>query len=188
MRLFIALDLPTEVSAALGEVVERLRPLANLRWSPVENLHITTKFIGELPEEKLDEAREALNGLASRGPLLVRVGGLGWYPNARNPRVLWAGVWGGEALTNLARETDEALERIGVPGETRPYAPHLTLARVGRATTNGALREEVERCGGAVFGELEVARFWLYESRRAPGGSVYTKLSAFPFRGAAERL
>ncbi len=188
MRLFTALDLPPEVLAALAGAVEPLRPLGKLRWSAVENLHITTKFIGELPEERLDEARTALNWLAARGPIPVRVAGLGWFPKTGNPRVLWAGIWGGEALKELARETNEALARIGVPGETKPYAPHLTLARVGRATVNDALREEVDNGSGAEFGEFEAARFWLYESRLAPGGSVYTKLSAFPFRGAAEPL
>lgn len=187
MRLFTALDLPLEVTAALGDVIERLRPLAKLRWSPVEHLHITTKFIGELPEEKLEEARAALNVLAERGAFPVGVGRLGWFPNARMPRVLWAGVSGGEALTELARETDAALGRIGIGCETKPYAPHLTLARVGRATAGEGLHEEVERLGGAEFGEFEADRFWLYESRLAPGGSVYTKLSAFPFAGTSTR-
>ncbi len=188
MRLFTALDLSPEVLAALGNASARLRPLAKLRWSPVENLHITTKFIGELPEERLDEARAALGGLAAREAFPVRVSGLGWFPDARNPRVLWAGIQGGEALTNLARDTGAALERIGVSSETKAYAPHLTLARGGRMAMNGALLQEVQRGSGAEFGEFTAERFWLYESRLAPGGSVYTKLSAFPFRGAAEPL
>lgn len=187
MRLFTALDLPLEVTAALGDAIERLRPLAKLRWSAAGNLHITTKFVGELPEEKLDEARAALNGLAQRGKFPVRVAGLGWFPNARMPRVLYAGVWGGEALTELARDTGEVLGPIGIAHETKPYAPHLTLARVGRATASEEFHEEVEGFTSARFGEFEVDRFWLYESRVASGGSVYTKLSAFPFDGGAAR-
>src|SRR5713101_8443752 len=65
MRLFTAIDIPEEVRAALRSLLARLRPLANLRWSPVENMHITIKFIGEWPEARLGEIQEALRKVAS---------------------------------------------------------------------------------------------------------------------------
>src|SRR5205085_1953986 len=128
-RLFTAIDLPAETRAALGALLDRLRPLAPLRWSPVENLHITTKFIGEWPEARLDGVKRALATVAPQ-PVAIGVRGLGWFPDANRPRVLWAGIDAGAPLKNLARETERAVAKLGVTVEMREYSPHLTLARI----------------------------------------------------------
>src|SRR5277367_344625 len=104
MRLFAAIDLPPEVSERLEELMAKLRPLAAIAWSPCSNLHITTKFIGEWPEDRLAELERALS-LGIRAPVPVRVAGLGFFRDRSLPRVFWAGVEASAPLVVLAQET-----------------------------------------------------------------------------------
>src|SRR5437764_2020465 len=92
MRLFAGLELPDEVVANLERLLDRLRPTARLHWSPPANLHITTKFIGAWPPERLTELREALGGLPPHHPIEVLVRHLGFFPNPHSPRVFWCGI------------------------------------------------------------------------------------------------
>src|SRR5580704_3259512 len=92
MRLFTGLDLPGEVIAKMEDLLARLRPTAPLRWSSAANLHITTKFIGAWPEERLDELKASLAGLPSRDPISVHVRNIGAFLNPNKPRFFWGGV------------------------------------------------------------------------------------------------
>ena len=181
MRLFTAIDLPPEVAARLDALIARLRPLAQIGWSPAVNLHITTKFIGQWPEARLPELRQALANLQSREPIPISAGGLGFYPDPKSPRVFWAGVKAPPQLADFAGEADEALSKLGVAPESRAYSPHITLARIKPSGGLTAFRKEVERLGEPDFGSFAADRFFLYLSKPGPSGSVYTKLSEFPF-------
>src|SRR5690349_17994549 len=92
MRLFTGLDLPAEVAGNLEQLIQRLKPAARIHWSPPANLHITTKFIGEWPEERLDELNAALSALEPRAPIVVHVRRVGFFPNPHAPRVFWCGI------------------------------------------------------------------------------------------------
>ncbi len=181
MRVFTAVDLSEEVRAGLGSLLRRLRPAARLSWSPADNLHITTKFIGEWPEARFEEISRALSAVPPNGPIEITVKGLGWFPNERRPRVFWAGVEGGDALRTLAQSTDRAVAALGVPTEPRPFSPHLTLARIrDQAPLEGlraALRSLPAGCGFD-FGSFRAGEFVLYLS----AGGKYTRLAAFPLK------
>ena len=183
MRLFTAIDLPPEVTGRLDGLIAKLRPLANIRWSPAANLHITTKFIGQWSEERLAELQVALAGMSCRAPIPIRVSGLGFFPNRKSPRVFWAGVGAPAELGALARDTDAVLAKLGAEPESRAYSPHLTLARIrqGAPALTLGLWPEVERLGQPDFGSFVSDRFYLYLSKPGRSGSVYTKLSEFPF-------
>jgi 2'-5' RNA ligase len=181
MRLFTAVDLPDEVVSTLARLIGELRPKARIKWSPADNLHITTKFIGEWPDERLDRLTAALASLGSREPIPIEVRGLGFFPNPHSPRVFWAAVHAPAALADLARETEAALERIGIAAEKRPFSPHLTLARIKEPVPLQALRQAIAELPSLEFGAFTVDRFYLYRSTLNPAGSVYTKLSDFPF-------
>jgi len=181
MRLFTAIDLPVEVRDRLDELIARLRPLAHINWSPPENLHITTKFIGQWHEDRLPQLQTALAGLGSRPPMRIRVSGLGFYPHPKSPRVFWAGVEASRELAILAADTNVALSKLKIEPEVRAYSPHLTLARIRKPTALSSFRKEVERLGQPEFGDFVVDRFFLYLSKPGPAGSVYTRLSEFPF-------
>jgi 2'-5' RNA ligase len=181
MRLFAGIDLPAEVRDELERLLGRLRPTARLKWSLADNLHVTTKFIGEWPSDRLNELVAALGGLPGRAPFQIAIRGLGWFPNSHNPRVLWAGVSAAPALAALAGETDEALARLGAAPEARAYSPHLTLARIKDQAALAGVRQAIAALPSEDFGEFTADRFHLYLSQRGASGSVYTKLEEFTF-------
>jgi RNA 2',3'-cyclic 3'-phosphodiesterase len=179
MRLFIGLDLPEDVVRNLEDLLARLRPTARIRWSPPENLHITTKFVGEWPAERLDEMKQMLASVPVRPPFAVRLQDTGFFPNERAPRVFWCGI-GAPELKSLAADTDDATAQLGVERENRPFSPHLTLARIKEPLDLKPLREVLSHLPSRDFGSFQVRSFFLYRSQMRGGGSVYTKLAEFP--------
>jgi 2'-5' RNA ligase len=180
MRLFTGIDLPAEVVTNLENLLVLLKPAASINWSPPENLHVTTKFIGEWPDDRLDELKTALHTLPARPAIPIAIGKLGFFPNPHLPRVFWAGIHAGEALAQLARETEDALAPLGIAREQRAFSPHLTLARIKTPGKQPALLQAVAQLPSLEFGAFTADRFFLYRSQTAPSGSVYTKLAEFP--------
>jgi 2'-5' RNA ligase len=180
MRLFTALDLPPEVVRTLDALLDRLRPAARIKWSPPANLHVTTRFIGAWPEERLLDLRAALAGLPNYPPIPIRIRKLGFFPNPHSPRVFWAGVEASPDLAALAVATDRALDPLGLKPEGRPFSPHLTLARIKERVPLQKLGEAIAALPSLDFGGFSADRFFLYQSRPGPAGSVYTKLAEFP--------
>jgi 2'-5' RNA ligase len=118
-----------------------------------ENLHVTLKFIGEVPETKLAAIRNALAGVRPDQSVTLDFRGLDFFPNDKHPRVFWAGIEASPNLKTLAADVDRATEKLGIPREQRPFTPHLTLARFeppGSARRT-SLRDPGKRC----------ARFWI---------------------------
>ena len=175
MRLFAAIDIPDDVKTKLRDLVDRVKPAARISWSPVEHLHVTTKFIGEWPEDRLEEMKRTLASVGSPGVIEIVVRGIGWFPSPGNPRVFWAGVEGGETLKTLAHATEEAVHSIGVPRETRNFTAHLTLARIRERVPMEPLHKALEQAGPYEFGSFLATTFYLYLSK----GGRYTKLADF---------
>ncbi len=175
MRLFTAVDIPDSIKDGLANMIERLRPAAHLKWTHVDKLHITTKFIGEWPEDRLPEMTAALKGVGSPGAIQIAVRGLEWVPDPRHPRMLWAGVDAAPGLASLARETEEAVAALGVAVEDRKFAPHLTLARIRDHSAAKALRSMIEAGRQTDFGSFTASAFYLYLSQN----DRYTKLAEF---------
>jgi RNA 2',3'-cyclic 3'-phosphodiesterase len=183
MRLFVAMDIPAEVRAAISAVVAKLRPAApKARWVRIEGLHVTLKFIGETPEENVGAIRSALGSVPFRAPIEVRFRGLGFFPNPRHPRVFWAVVEADAALAALAASVDAALNPLGIPREVRAFAPHLTLARFDPPHAQETLHAAIEKSGPLEFGSTIAAEFHLYQSVLKRGGAEYTRLATFPLR------
>ena len=180
MRLFTGIKLPPPVIGKLEEAMTKLKPTADIQWSPLENLHITTKFIGERPESELEELKRSISSLPRRDAFSVEIRGLGWFPNPHSPRIFWAGVHGGEALGTLAGDTEQALAKVGIEPENRAYSPHLTLARIKAPVSLVALRQAVAQLSSFDFGSFPVDRFFLYRSKTSPKGSIYSVLAEFP--------
>lgn len=184
MRLFTGIELPEEVREKLERLLMHLRPCAHLKWSPVYNLHVTLKFIGELPERRLPELEGVLRGVVRRDPIAAEVKGLGWYPNPHHPRVFWAGVQGGEGLPKLVKDIDVATTPLGIAAEERPFNAHLTLARIKEPAPLQALRSAIAQLESVEFGAFRVDRFYLFRSQPGSAGSIYTKLSEYTFQPA----
>jgi 2'-5' RNA ligase len=184
MRLFTAIELPSDVLLRLERLISALRPEALIKWSPLDNLHVTVKFIGEWPETRLEELGNRLGTLLLRQPFDLEIRDLGWFPNDRSPRVLWAGVHGGGELLQLARDTETCLEPLGIAKEQRPFSPHLTLARIKNPVPLRRLREGVQGMQPAAFGSFRVSHFTLFRSEPGSNASIYRQLSAFRFQSA----
>jgi 2'-5' RNA ligase len=170
------------VADNLNELLQRLRPSARINWTPLANLHLTTKFIGQWPEERLPELTAALDTLRQRAPIRISAHGIGWLPNPHSPRILFVGVKAEGGLAALATDTDRTLEPLGVAPETRKYSPHLTLARIKEpGIPLASLRQAIADNDVQDFGEWTARGFHLYLSKPGPKGSVYTQIADFSF-------
>lgn len=184
MRLFTAIDLPEEILLRLERLISALRSEALINWSPLDNLHITTKFIGQWPDARLEEVHAALSNMAPREPFEIELKNLGWFPNARVPRTFWIGVHGA-ALDQLARDTEQQLEPLGIPRESREFSPHLTLARIKTPVSLRRLHAKVDEMQPASLGHFRASQFALYRSDPGSNASIYRKLRAYRFASAA---
>lgn len=190
MRLFVAFDLPDEVRRALTGLMEQLKPKCReARWVRPESMHLTLKFIGHAvadgDSKKLGELRAALASVRSDQPVDLRFHGVGFFPNARRPRVIWCGVKTSPNLAKIAADIEAALEPLGIPRETRDFAPHLTVARIEPPRSNEALTRAAEELMSSDFGSAHPAEFYLFESKLKRSGAEYTKLETYPFVKAA---
>jgi 2'-5' RNA ligase len=180
MRLFTGFDLSADVIRRLDGLLDQLRPTANIKWSPPANLHVTIRFIGEWPDARLPDLRSALAALPSHPAVSIHVRQLGFFPNPYSPRIFWAGVEASPELVAVATGTDRAIQSLGLPPETRPYRPHLTLARIKEPVAIQKLRESIAALPSDDFGTFAAGSFFLYQSLTGASGSVYTKLAEFP--------
>jgi 2'-5' RNA ligase len=180
VRLFVALDIPHSVSEALAGLSHQLsRTGDGARWVRLEGVHVTLKFIGETPLDRVAGVRAALGEVRGFSPIDLHFAGLGFFPNTRRPRVLWAGVTAGPALKALAAAIETRLEPLGIPREERDFNPHITLARFDSPQGLGTLRAAVEKLGAPEFGRARAAEFHLYQSVLKRGGAEYTRLASY---------
>ena len=114
----------------------------------------------------------------------MEIRNLGWFPNERSPRVLWAGVDGGEQLFKLVHDTEDCLMRLGIPKEDRGFSAHLTLARIKNPVPLQRLRQRVEELQPAALGKFPVSRFVLFRSDPGSNASIYRKLREYRFEVA----
>jgi 2'-5' RNA ligase len=194
MRIFIGIDLDSEVRGRITRFVEGVQGFApDARWVRPESLHVTLKFIGEQTAEQVGAITERLGGVESNA-FDIRAGGYGFFPTVKAPRVFWIGIHAGPQLAALAESIDVAVAELGIPREDRPFSPHLTLARAGKSgspkwrkgdgpnTAFAGLEKRLAARGDPDFGTMTAREFILYQSQLSPGGSKYTKLQRFPLQ------
>jgi 2'-5' RNA ligase len=182
MRLFVGVNLPSEVRERLAAEQDRLRRAqADVSWVREENIHATLKFLGETEEKRLDRIRSALFEVArGSAAFRIRVSGLGSF-GGRVPRVVWVGIQeGAEPLSRLAKDVEAAMARQGFPKEKRGFTAHITLGRVRSARNAESLLAALVQAEAGPFGSVEVNQFELMRSELRPTGSVYTVLAEFP--------
>jgi 2'-5' RNA ligase len=186
VRVFVALDIPEEVRAALGALVARLRPVSRAaRWTRIEGVHLTLKFIGEIQPEKIEAIQASLAQIRFPRPIGMKFHNVGFFPNERRPSVFWAGVETDAELGGLAAAVEASLEPLGIAKERRTFSPHLTLARFKTidGSTLNRLDEAISIAGPLEFGAGIAKDFHLYQSILKPGGAEYTRLTTFRFAG-----
>jgi 2'-5' RNA ligase len=172
VRAFIAVDLPVDMRSTSGRTTK----------APT---HLTLRFLGEVRAEEVPEIGRALGrAVEDRPAFQVHLRGVGAFPNARVPKVVWIGIEeGARELTEIANRISEELELLGRPREPRPFVPHLTLMRVrDRRSSEEAYRWltlEAERD----FGTLPVREVFLKESRLTREGPIHTVIQTSPLMG-----
>jgi 2'-5' RNA ligase len=192
IRAVIAIPLPhrlLERLAALQRQLEAQVPSRSVRWVRGEGIHLTLKFLGDTPAEKLPDIQQALAAVARHAPACsFTIEGLGCFPNPRRPRVVWTDVQEPTGrLAALQDAIEEVMAPFGYPPEGRGFTPHLTLGRVRRRTP----RSDVARVGEVVssttvgpLGEVLADHFALIRSVLKPAGAEYTTLEEFSLRGS----
>lgn len=181
MRAFVAIELPQEIRRALAAEQERLREAATgARWTHPQGIHLTLKFLGEVPQDQVAGVEKALRGIGAFEPFRLQVKGFGFFPEAARPRVLWAGVDAPPQLAQLAVRVEAALAPLGFVPEKRDFSPHLTLARFRIPHRQPKLQKLIEENDRSVLGDFEVSEFFLWESKLAPQGAQYGKVARFP--------
>jgi len=190
IRCFIAIELSQELRdrvAAIQASLQRDEWSDQVRWVRPENVHLTLKFLGNVPEERITAINQAIReAIAVVGvvPFTLRVVGLGAFPNFRRPAVIWVGVEDGiERLLRLQEGIEAAMERLGFQREDRPFHPHLTLGRVNRRASSGYRRKLGEALQARQVGEIgymRVEEISLMRSQLHPQGAIYTQLATHP--------
>ncbi len=174
MRLFVGVPIVDEARREIVALLGRLREGDwPVRWVHDEGLHLTLKFFGEVAPERLEVIEEAVR-IAGRntGALELRLDGIGAFPSAVRPRVLWVGVEAPPALELLYDRVERGAEAIGFPPEGAPFRPHVTLGRVreGHRLPSGGLEDAGHSLQPAPF---LGSRLVLYESVLTTQGPRY---------------
>jgi 2'-5' RNA ligase len=183
IRSFIAIELPEEAKRGLGRLRSELerQEHAFVKWVDPEGIHLTLKFLGNIPSKQVAGVTEAMEG-AIRGipPFHLEISGLGAFPNLRQPRVLWVGIDGElDKLSGLQRNIDSALIPLGFTKEERSFVPHLTLARIRERASPGERRTFSELVVSTIFEDkyyVGVDAISLMRSQLTPAGAIYTRL------------
>jgi RNA 2',3'-cyclic 3'-phosphodiesterase len=182
-RLFFAIRPADHVlDAALAEISRLKESEADVKWLDREHLHVTLRFLGEVPDEKVAAVRELLlvTCRAAR-PLDLRSGGIGTFPRWPRPRVIWGAVYGRSeesqaGLERLREALNEGATALGFPSDDRGrFVAHLTFGRFRSQKNSFALRNLIGS-NTSQYGDFQVSELLLIQSRLSPSGSTYTVL------------
>jgi 2'-5' RNA ligase len=188
LRTFIAVEIPLEVRQAVyhatSDLQERIGSL--VRWVPMENMHLTLKFLGDISPAHVDLLTQMLQAETTLFNCFdLRLTGLGSFPNLKRPRVIYIGIHAPVALETLQRGIEAASRRLGYESEERGFSPHLTIGRVKQnvtATEQQQIRRALEESKIDLLGTARVDSVHLYKSDLKPSGSVYTRLYSAPLK------
>ncbi len=192
LRLFAAIAIPEPVRKEMIGVQRELKPLAlgDVRWTNAEQLHLTLKFLGNVPAASIATVKNSLAGACAEiRPFSLRARSVGFFPDARSPRVIWVGF---EDDENVLADLQMRVERLLKPFVEKPgaerFLAHATLGRFQkyRRYKSEKLLQRALSFAGHVFGEWRVDGVGLFRSDLSPTGAIHTLLAAFPLAGKIE--
>jgi len=192
LRLFIAIELPTSVSQALGALQTHLGSGTDrsAKWVAPAGIHLTLVFLGDVPSPRVPHIADALARAAQgAGPFSLHLAGAGCFPSLQRPRVIWVGLEGDTSrLAHLQRDVADRMERLGFPAERRPFTPHLTLARIRDTAQPDEARRLAEAVARLAVPHIAftVTSIGLIRSELQPAGAVYTRLAESPLEGSVK--
>jgi 2'-5' RNA ligase len=180
-RLFIATPLSADAVAAVTDVVRTVRDLGlpagarDVRWVRLDGLHLTQRFLGPTPDDRIEAAATAVRAAAiGVAPIAIQLGGAGRFPPRGRPRTLWIGLTlGVEELGALSRRVDDALAAAGWPRDDRSNHPHLTLARSDGVAAGSLVAERLATAMAGRLIDATLDRLVLFESVTGGGPARY---------------
>ena len=183
IRAFIAINLSPDVLDRIEQVASDLKKRMDtvpIRWVPVDNIHLTLKFLGNVSTANLEILKDILGKVvANHHECDISVGGIGVYPKAHNPRVIWVGMKVPQELINLQHELEIETARLGYSREHRPFSPHLTFGRVSRnasADDVHVIAEILDNYKVGFLGATRLRTIYLFRSDLTPEGAEYTPI------------
>src|ERR1044071_1249338 len=188
LRAFIAVELPLEIRKTVCTATSKLQNEigALVRWVPIENMHLTLKFLGDVSPSNVELLSQMLRAeMELFNCFDLRLNGLGSFPNLKRPRVLYIGIQAPAALEALQRGIESASNRLGYGSEEPGFSPHLTIGRVKQnitATEQQTIRHALESTKIDLLGTARVNSVELFKSDLRPTGSVYTRLYSASLR------
>ena len=194
VRVFLAIELPDEVTAALASVTEAVGSagVRGVRIVRPQHVHLTLKFLGGVPSSDIDAIVAAVTlAVEAQRPFTLALGGTGAFPTGTKPRVLWVGVSGDlPALRQLHAGIEGALEPLGYERESRGYSPHLTVARIRDGTPPEDGRRALDAMSSAdrfvSRARIDVRSVSLMRSILRPEGARYERLAGIPLLQVAQ--
>jgi 2'-5' RNA ligase len=187
-RLFVGIRVSVPTSNALAACAETLARRAkdarlDLKWVAPTNYHVTLKFLGWTRDDTIGAVRDALAGaLAGVQPFRFRTARLGAFPSLDKASVLWAGTEDGTALVAVAARIETALVALGFPADSRPFHPHVTVARLRETRP---IKEVVLPMSEQMFSDTRVEGVILFESETKSSSSVYREVCRIGFKPAS---
>lgn len=186
MRTFIAIEIPDDIKKQMAETQRRLNTGdLDASWPRPEGIHLTLKFLGEIPESKVGDITKALE-LASEGVgrFRLEIAGMGAFPNARSPRVVWVGLTGDlDKLKTLQAAIEDSTVRVGLDREDKPFKPHLTLARIKYIRSRDGWLRSFEQVKDVKLPGFDVTAISLMKSELKRTGAVYTEMARVELKG-----
>jgi RNA 2',3'-cyclic 3'-phosphodiesterase len=188
LRAFIAVELPLGIRQTVCNTTSNLRKRIGslVRWVPMENMHLTLKFLGDISPSNMNMLCQMLHAETDLFNCFdLRLNGLGSFPSLKRPRVIYIGIQAPAALEVLQRGIESASRRLGYESEERGFSPHLTIGRVRQnitATEQQVIRRALEETEIDSLGSTRVDSVHLYKSDLRPTGSVYTRLFSAPLK------
>ncbi len=188
LRAFSAVEIPLPIRQAVCSATSDLQKELNslVRWVPMENMHLTLKFLGDVSPSNVDLLTQMI---AAEADLFegfeLHLDGLGSFPNLKRPRVIFVGIQAPAVLNALHRGIESASRRLGYESEERGFSPHLTIGRVKQnitAAEQQTIRRALEGIKIDSLGKAWIDSLHLYKSDLKPTGSVYTRLYSAPLK------
>jgi RNA 2',3'-cyclic 3'-phosphodiesterase len=179
-RTFLAVPLPASLQQRIAALQTELSgALPGIRWTRPDTIHLTLRFFGAANTDDLEKIRSSMLSVKLRvDSFQVDVLGLGAFPGRRHPRVIWLGLTPEEPLRALQHACEDELGRVGIPAESRVFAPHLTIGRCREHGPDLAVLHAAQVNRGA--GRLPVERLVLFASHLLADGARHTPLFTVP--------
>ena len=187
IRSFLAFELPVDIKRIIVKVSEDVRQLPlNVRRVNVDNIHITTVFMGDVQEEQIGPIQDVVKDVCQGyGPFSIAIKGIGLFGSRRNPRVLWIGLDGAiDRMACFRDDLQKGLRPFGIKEETRRFKPHLTLGRFRKGAKTGThLDDLLSKYHDLTSPDRTIEELVLFKSDLRPGGAVYSRLNGWPLTG-----